>query len=370
MSKKETSPDGVPNLRDQILGQEDVFRQLDQARAAGRLSHAFLFTGRSGSGKTRTAIALAQGLLCSPEDIPGRKKVARLVHSDLHFVFPQIKDETKDPSRVQALLQAYAKDLYSTLGSSDTATIGIDQVRSLKERVAMAPVEGERRVVIWSQAHRMTEPAAQSCLKLIEEPPENTTLILCADDTAQVLPTLVSRCQQVRIRPLSLQTLREHAEAEGSRGAEARLVSALARGSLHRLMTLLDAGVTEARDQALQLFTVAKPSAIAQRVESVSRRWDASAAHLTVELLLMWYHDVLWLQAGLPRDGLVHSDRVPQLTQQAGELDPLEIRRRLAILEQLVVAVDQYVNPSLALQAALSQLAGREDLVDLAFLSV
>ena len=348
-------------LRDAVLGQDSVFALLDRARATGRMAHAYLLLGAWGTGKTRTALAFAQDLLATEGD-PGaaaaRKKAARLIHPDLHIVLPLLKEEEKDPGRKRAILDAYVEDPMAPLETAPTARIGIEQIRGVREEVSKAPVEASHKVIVIHAAGRFSEPAAQSSLKLIEEPPTQTILLLCAEGTGQLLPTIVSRCQRILVRPLPTEEIIGRLVEAGTSPREAPLVAALARGSLCRAFQLQGAGVLSLRDRALELLIVdgATPSAIAQRVESVARRWDVETARRSVELLLTWYHDVLCLRAGL-RAGRIHEDRMPQLEQMASRLTPEEVRRRTAILEELLAAVEQRVNPLLALEAALTRLA-------------
>ncbi|MCA9726865.1 MAG: hypothetical protein KC729_04220 [Candidatus Eisenbacteria bacterium] len=347
------------DLRARVLGQGEIFRKLDHALATERLAHAYLFLGPRGTGKTRTAIAFAQRLLSPDPDTPAFRRVARLAHPDLHLVFPMSKDDAADGTRVGQILSEYASNPYGMLATSETATVGIDQIRALKERIAMACVEAPRRVVIWSDAGRLSEPAAQSALKMVEEPPPDTVHILCAEESAQMLPTLVSRCQRVRIRRLTPAQIAGTLESEGVPAAEARILASLAGGSLWRAAQMRTEDVLGLREQTLRLFSVdgASAAAVAQRVESVGRSWNPTLAHRAVDLLLMWHHDLLWVQGHLPQDALVHVDRLPQLQAAAAKIPLDEIRRRIRILEELAESVDQRVNPILALQVALSHIA-------------
>ena len=195
---KREAPPG--RIRDWIVGQERVFEYLDQAIAAGRLGHALLLLGPAGCGRTRLALALAQQLHCPEPSAPcgacaSCRMTAHLNHPDLHLVVPALREEGPETERGIKKLAAYAGDRLGLLGIARSTTIGIDRVRELRAEVAKARVVSERRVVVISGADRMTEPAAQSALKLVEEPPPATTLLLTAEDTSRILPTLVSRVQ-------------------------------------------------------------------------------------------------------------------------------------------------------------------------------
>ena len=347
------------NLRARVLGQEEAFAKLDRALAEARLAHSYLLLGARGTGKTRTAIAFAQRLLCPDESSPAFRRVARLAHPDLHLVFPMSKEDAADDERVGQIVEEYAKSSTGMLATSESATIGIDQVRALKERIAMARVEAPLRVIIWSDAGRLSEAAAQSALKMVEEPPPDTVHILCAEDAAQILPTLVSRCQRVRIRRLPADQIAAALERDGAKPAEARIVASLADGSLWRAAQMRSEDILGLREQALRLFATqgASPAAVAQRVESVGRGWNPTLAHRAVDLLLMWHHDLLWMRQQMPHDGVIHLDRLKQLQSDASIASVDEIRRRAQILEEMAEAVDQRVNPVLALQVALSRIA-------------
>lgn len=347
------------DLRTRVHGQEGTFAKLDRALESGRLAHAYLFLGARGIGKTRTAIAFAQRLLAPDPESPGFRRAARLTHPDLHLLFPMSKEEATDEARISEILEEYAKSRFGMLATSETATIGIDQVRALKGRIAMARVEAPRRVIIWSDAGRLSEPAAQSALKLVEEPPPDTVHILCAEEAVQILPTLVSRCQRMQIRKLSVSAIAAILEEEGAKPAEARILASLADGSLWRAAQMRSEDVLGLREKALRLFASAGASAgaVAQRVESVGRGWSPTLANRALGLLLMWHHDLLWMKHRLPHDGVVHLDRLSQLETEAASLSVGEIRRRTHILEEMGESVDQRVNPVLALQVALSRIA-------------
>lgn len=387
-----SDPQGY-DLAPRLHGQQATLAQLDRALENGRLAHAYLFLGPEGAGKTRTALAFAQRLLdptgAGAEDggpsIPAGdlglslprsaretayKKVARLVHPDLHLVFPMARDDAQNPEKIALLKAAYAADPFASLCESDTATIGIDQIRQLKNEVSKARVEGPRRVIIVSRAGSMTESAAQSSLKLIEEPPPATVLVLVANDVSKLLPTIVSRCQRVPVRPLPAAQIAEVLARGRTLGAaEARLLATLSRGSLGRAIALHSAGIAELRDRTLQLFhdPGSDPARIARRVDKVSREWNVATARRMIDVMLTWYHDLLVMREGADDSLLVHVDLRSRLQTEAATLDVQEIRRRLLILEGLVEALGQWVNPALALHAALSMIGGGGEVQDVSY---
>ena len=165
---------------------------LARAVTSGRASHAYLFLGSPGSGKLDAAWALAQALLCGEDGVSGAcascddcGRVARRTHPDVHYFAPE----------------------------SATGYL-IAQTRELLEDVALAPIRAKAKVYIVDRAEQLRANTANALLKTLEEPPAGVTFILLGSSADVMLPTIVSRCQCVPFRPLSLEdaaTAVEHA---------------------------------------------------------------------------------------------------------------------------------------------------------------
>jgi DNA polymerase III subunit delta' len=349
-----------------IRDQDAVIARLRHAVLEERVAQAYLFHGPRGVGKTRTALGLAQALNCEDADRPcGHclpcRKIASLVHPDVRLLFPTTREEEKDPEEIAKRLEDYGANRYHLLDFARNASIGIDRIRDLKTEAAKSMAEGRRRIFILTDAARMLEEAAQSALKLIEEPPPGTHLILTTEEPSALLPTIVSRCQQVRFRPLHRDTIAEilGTEAEMDAGA-ARLVATLSNGSLGRALALKEeTSIVTARNEAVELIRVRPDSGqIQDRVRSWVGRLDPNSARRNVELLLMWCHDLLALKFGLPDTVLSNPDRRSDLAAQAAQIDLPQIRAWIDALEEMIESIDRNVHPGLTLHETLMRFAG------------
>src|SRR6266702_8498233 len=158
-----------------LAGQQAVVAQLRSAASAGAgaIAHAWLFTGPPGSGRSVAARAFAAALLCADQgcgECPSCRQVAAGTHADLLLVRP------------------------------DGLSYGVKQTRDLVLRAAAAPVNGRWRVVLFEDADRATEQAANALLKAIEEPAPRTVWLLCAPSAEELVTTIRSRCRLVVLR--------------------------------------------------------------------------------------------------------------------------------------------------------------------------
>lgn len=361
-----TPPPLAPaSILGQIRGHDELITRLRESARTDRVAQAYLFFGRRGVGKTRTAVGFAQLLNCvGPEPPCGScvacRKTAALIHPDLRLLFPATRDEESHPEELGRRLEEYGADRYHLLEFARNASIGIERIRELKAEAAMSHAEGKRRVFILVEAHRMLEDAAQSALKLIEEPPPGTHLVLTAEEPASLLPTIVSRCQQLRFRPLQRSAIEEVLGRDmGLESAASGLIAALADGSLGRALELrLEASIVSARDAAVRMLEVATdPREIREKVGEWSRGLDPNTTRRNAELLLMWCHDLLCTKVGLPAETLLHADRQAQLSRRAERLSLSTIRAWVDALEEWLMAADRNVHPLMAFHETLSRIA-------------
>jgi DNA polymerase III subunit gamma/tau len=166
-----------------IVGQEPVVRTLRRAIETDRVSHAYLFSGPRGTGKTSTAKVLAMGLNCEKGPTPE-------------------PDGTCDSCR--AIMGNSSMDVLEMDAASNR---GIDEIRDLRDKVNLAPAAGRMRVYIIDEVHMLTAEAFNALLKMLEEPPEHVVFVLATTEKHKVLPTIISRCQSFDFRRPSVETL-------------------------------------------------------------------------------------------------------------------------------------------------------------------
>ena len=212
-----------------IIGQQEVIERLVKDAQAGTVPHALLFCGPEGVGKLQTAIAFARYLLCRDKGdsaescgkCPSCVKMDKLVHPDLHFVFPVInKSKTAGRSTVsddeiktwrETVLEQQYFGFEEWLSAIDAdnkqASIFVTESEQILSKLSLKSVEGGYKIMIIWHAEKMNQQCANSLLKLLEEPPAGTVFILTTDAPEQMLETILSRTQRIDFRRIPEQEI-------------------------------------------------------------------------------------------------------------------------------------------------------------------
>ncbi len=177
-----------PKSFSEIIGQEHIVQTLTNAISAGMISHAYLFSGPRGSGKTTIARLFAKAINCE------NKKPAR--HNEGGNFEP-----CNQCSICSEINQGKSLDLIEIDAASHR---GIDEVRELKESIRFVPTKSKYKVYIIDESHQITKDAANALLKTLEEPPSHAIFILATTEVHKMIPTIISRCQRFDFRRLTL----------------------------------------------------------------------------------------------------------------------------------------------------------------------
>jgi len=324
-----TSP-AVPHWP--IAGHEWAVEHLDRAIRHGRVRHAYLFTGPDQIGKTTLARAFAMALNCTGAHPPcGQCRACTLIAKDAH----------PDVTLVEA----------ASMGSA----LKIEQVRDLQALLALRPYEARYRVAILRRFHEANPAAANALLKTLEEPSPDVVLILTADSVDRLLPTIVSRCQLLSLRPLPVHTVRETLEQSWS--APPDLAQTLAQLSGGRIGWAIRAvenrAELEQRDQALDLLRQALRGSRRERFALVEQLTGEKPVLLTLlEVWLGFWRDVLLIAHGshTPISNPDHADELARLARLAG---PEGAERALSATRRTIDYLGKNVNARLALEVLM-----------------
>ena len=346
-----------PQVFGEVVGQEAVVRTLTNAIEAGKVRQAYLFAGPRGTGKTSLARILAKSVNCQhgPTAEPD---------NTCHSCVSIANGSSLDVIEMDAAL----------------ASVEIDDIREIRERVVLQPVEGRSKVYILDEAHQLTDAAWNALLKLIEEPPPHLLFVFCTTGLPQkVLPTVRSRCQTFVFQrprlPDLLRLLRRVADGEGMDVPDAALalVARSARGSFRDAISTLDRSLprpaarsssrtcssSSARSRrrcssgsATTSWTATRRARSPSSGSSPSRgrtsHGSSSICSSTCEILMLVQHT-----GEVPDTLPVTEDTRDRLREQANQLGAPTVVRLIDLLHVAVEDMRQGGDPRLPLELAL-----------------
>src|SRR5436190_9089890 len=344
-----------PRSFDQVVGQEHIVRTLRNAIELEKVHHAYLFVGSRGTGKTSMAKLLACALNVSDG--------------------PKSDFDPADPN-CRAIMVGTSLDVVEMDAASNNS---VDDIRALRENVALAPMSGRRRVFILDEAHMLSTAAWNAFLKTLEEPPEHVVFVLATTEAYKVPPTIVDRCHRFDFHRPSLEqvssVLDRVAKEEGiqipqpalhmiARGATGSFRDAL--GHLEQLVTY--GGKDVKLEDVLEVLGVADAELILDAAEAIAER-DARAALMTVQRLSESGRDYVQFMRDLaahlrhlfvvqtlgevPESFSVTSEHTDRLAAQAARMSQAEILRAIELLAAAIASVKDGSEPRIQLEMAL-----------------
>lgn len=322
-----------------IFGHDWAVNLLKSHASSDKLRHAYLLVGPEGVGRRTLALRFAQALNCENPPIPGEfcgecrtcRQIGSMTHPDLDLLIPE--EGHKD--------------------------ILIDQVRELQHHLALAPYIAPYRIALLPDFQRATTQAMNALLKTLEEPADKVVLLLTANALENLLPTIVSRCEVIRLRPASLKEAQAYLQSEhGVSKEKAYLFAHLTSGRIGAAIKLAaDPDALSDRERYLEDFLSLLPAPRYKRFKlanALSKPYD-KAREKTGEVLPIWlsfWRDVFVRSSGadLP---LVNVDIEDKVNQVAAKIDVRTARELVIAHEKAFQQLDLYANVRLLIETLM-----------------
>lgn len=323
-----------------MLGHEWAVEMLRQHAARGEVRHAYLFCGPPGVGRRTLALRLAQALNCTAPVEPGVpcgtcrdcRQTDAMQHPDLNVI--QAMDEDGN--------------------AKVNGTLKVDQIRAVQHSLSLRPYQAKFRVALFLRFQEANDNAANALLKTLEEAPAHAILLLTADTPEQLLPTIISRCEILRLRALPVSTIEADLLSRGVDEERARLLAHISGGRPGYARTLVDdLTLLEKREERLNdLQTMLSATRVEKFSYAEKLAKDKDIMRQTILVWLSYWRDVM-LRAVQAETPLVNVDRNMEIELLAGQVDLSTARRVVSELESVLEKMDRNVNSRLLAEVLL-----------------
>ncbi len=319
---------------DAVTGYNEIKAMLKKMVQKNRVSHAYIFCGEAGSGKTAMASAFSAALMCEKQDgsacgeCPSCKKVQSRNHPDIIVVQHEKPD-----------------------------SIGVGDIRTgVVDDIYIKPFESAHKIYIIPEAHNMTVQAQNAILKTLEEPPEYAVIILIAESTESLLPTIVSRCTVIHFNPLPDEVVEKYLEDELLIPAKtASLYAALAMGKIGnaRKLALSDEFINK-MNESIQYLRISKDIDAIKRID-FNKKISANKNEIYeyFDIFTVWFRDVLMFKATKEKDDIIIKDEISAIKNRASLSSYEGLQCILDAIDNARKRIRANVNPELATELLL-----------------
>ncbi|MGM0603234.1 MAG: DNA polymerase III subunit delta' [Bacillota bacterium] len=318
-----------------VKGQDKAVKILKDEIKKERISHAYLFSGQKGLGKKKLAVEFAKALFCSRQNLDSCDSCINCRKVD-HRNHPDLKIIARE---------------------EDKSAISIDQIRELKKEIAYKPYESERKIYIIEDADLMTKEAANSLLKTLEEPPSFATIILLAEDAGKLLPTIVSRCQEIKLTDLSAEMIEDILLQKNISPEKAEVIAYLAEGSPGRAVEFAEKKEFFAEREKIYNFMADIEEKTTVEIFSAADKFNKliNEDFPFFYLLSNWYRDIIMIKQNYEQ-GVKNTDYLDLLKNNVDKYTEEDIINRLEYIELARKYIESNVRKDLALQVLFFKL--------------
>ncbi len=306
-----------------VLDQEFPKRILSGALKKDRLASTYLFHGEAGTGKWALALELAKAINCERDgnhapSLPLEscdlcsfcRRIDKLIHPDVKTIFPVPSVKTQEET--ERFRREKIKDPYAMVKFERKANIPVDQIREMQRELSLRPFEGKRKVVIVAEVENMHPASANSLLKTLEEPPPDSNLILTTTDMNRLLPTVVSRCQQIRFGKIPSGLIeRRLKESYQIPDQKASFYARISNGSLGQALDFMQGEKENLRQEAIATLKTSvegNRAKILHKVDQLQSKWDKNSILEMLGFLISLFRDMFLTLEISGKEHLVNYD--------------------------------------------------------------
>ncbi|MBK8550031.1 MAG: hypothetical protein IPL53_02810 [Ignavibacteria bacterium] len=351
-----------------IVGQERVKEILKNVFQSGKIPHALIFYGTEGIGKDAAAVEFAKLLNCD-DPLNGNEacdkcknciEINSFKSSLVKFIIalPTGKNESdEDKSPLEKLdkddfpiyleeMEAKINDKYHKISIPKANDIRISSIRQIKREIYMTGRTGKKKVFIISNCDMMNPQSANSLLKILEEPPKDSILILTTSKINSLLPTIIGRCQKIKFNNLSRQQILDYIKSnyENVKDSEAGFFAELSDGSITKCSDIMGKNFLELREKVLELLSSVLTNQylkLGSGIDFITGKKDKERVKQFLILLSVWFRDILSKTYGND-EMIINKDKADRISKFVSNFES-ENYKIINLIEEAIRDIDSNV---------------------------
>lgn len=357
-----------------ILGQKRVKKILGNIFVSGKISHAYIFYGNEGTGKDAAAVEFAKLLNCD-EPLNGNEacdkckscmEINSFKSSLFRFVvaLPTSKNETDNESNPLEKLEKEdfmnylnemeykALDKYHKVSIPKANDIRISSIRQIKKEIYMTGRTGKKKIFIISKCDMMNPNSSNSLLKILEEPPKDSILILTTSRLNSLLPTIIGRCQKIRFNSIEKSLIRDYLNSryENLSKEEADFFAELSDGSIIKSNEIMENNFPDLREKVTDILAsiiTNQNLKLGTQIDFITGKKDKERIKQFLLLLSIWFRDITAYHSG-NHDLIINKDKSDRIKKFVSNFNS-DNYRIINKIEEAIKDVDSNIFPELIL---------------------
>lgn len=319
-----------------IIGQDHIKEHFKSSLLSDKVSHAYLITGEVAAGKAFIADIFAQALLCQ-DRVDGYNPCG------------------KCHPCIQAITKNHPDIIYVTHAKPNV--VSVDDIREkIISDIDLKPFSSKYKIYIMNEAEKMTPQAQNALLKTLEEPPEYAVILLLSTSKTSLLPTILSRCIQLDMRPVEDRVVRKYLMSDLKiPDYQADICVAFARGNIGKARSLAQSEeFSNIKEEAIRVLKYIKDMDVADMVKTLRKLQEYKMNTIDfLDIMTIWYRDVLLYKATMDADSIVFKEEGAQIRKNASESAYEGIEEILSAIEKTKARLKANVNFDLAMELLL-----------------
>lgn len=367
-----------------IIGQTTVINILKNIARSNKLSHSYIFFGPEGAGKDAVAIEFAKMLNCEnhSEDYEpcdrcrSCRSIKALSSSEFRFItaLPTAENETdKSDSPIDKLtkddyeiylseLAVKSSDPYHKIVIPRANFIRIDSIRQIKKEVYLTGTRGKKKIFLISNCDTLSPVSANSLLKILEDPPGNSLMILTTSRLNSLPPTIIGRCQKIKFSYLTPGDLKLYMKNKYTELTEKEIefYSRLSEGSITKLREIISSDYIEIRDLMIEMLrsvATRKNAKLQNEIKIIIEDKNKNRIKQFLQMIQVWFRDVIYYSQN-NKDKIINSDQIETLDKFIRNIES-DNYSVIKLIENSIEMINMNINPESVLNKTMHELQSK-----------